>query len=259
MEPSVIASFETLRAAPLQTAVLLDFDGTLSPIVVDPSLAVALPEVVSLLGELRERFGLVGVVSGRPVSFLATHLPDGLVMSGLYGLEEVRDGALVEHPVAARWRPVVEDAVARASASLPDGVDVEHKGLSLTLHFRRLPSAGEAAATWAAAVAAESGLEVRTAKMSLELHPPVGVDKGTVVERLVAPDDAPGFSAACFIGDDLGDLPAFDALDRLAARGVATLRVAVRTSESAPELLRRADVHVDGPAGTVEVLRALLA
>ncbi len=40
--------------------------------------------------------------------------------------------------------------------------------------------------------------------MSVELRPPVKTDKGTVVDEL-----ASGLGAACFFGDDLGDLPAF--------------------------------------------------
>jgi trehalose 6-phosphate phosphatase len=62
----------------------------------------------------------------------------------------------------------------------------------------------------------------------------------------------------CFIGDDVGDLPAFDALDHLAADGATTLRVAVQTSESDDEVLRRADLLVDGPAGALDLLRALV-
>jgi trehalose 6-phosphate phosphatase len=95
---------------------------------------------------------------------------------------------------------------------------------------------------------------VRPAKMSLELHPPVAVDKGTVVEELVG-----DLGLACYVGDDVGDLAAFDGLDRLAARGCTTLRVAVTTTESAPALLARADLQVPGPEGALELLRALLA
>jgi trehalose 6-phosphate phosphatase len=89
--------------------------------------------------------------------------------------------------------------------------------------------------------------------MSWELRAPVRRDKGTVVTEL-----AEGLSAACFMGDDVGDLPAFDALDRLDAAGVAVLKVGVRSEEAPVELLERADVVVDGPAGVVDLLRRLL-
>src|SRR5690606_10224881 len=93
---------------------------------------------------------------------------------------------------------------------------------------------------------------VRGARMSIELHPPIAADKGTALESLV--DD---LEAVCFIGDDMGDLPAYDALDRLAARGVQAVRVAVASSEAPPELIERADLVLDGPPEVLAFLRRL--
>ena len=61
------------------------------------------------------------------------------------------------------------------------------------------------------------------------------------------------------MGDDRGDLDAFDALDRLAAtdEDVTVARVAVRSPESPSELLERADVVVEGPEGALSLLQAL--
>ena len=233
-------------------ALLTDFDGTLSPIVDDPAAAEPLPGAVEVLHELAARYAVVGVISGRPVSYLLDRLGDGLWLSGLYGLEEIEGGRRIESPVAADWRPVVDDVAGTALRAFGDGV-VEHKGLSLTLHFRTRPGLGPDVRRWADDRAAATGLEVRSAKASVELHPPVRVDKGTVVERAAA-----NARAVCFLGDDVGDLPAFDALDRLAERGVATVRVAVQTPEAPVEVLERADVVVDGPEGALVVLRSLV-
>ena len=60
-----------------------------------------------------------------------------------------------------------------------------------------------------------------------------------------------------FLGDDVGDLTAFDALDHLAAAGRPVLRVVAGSVETAPLLRDRADLVVDGPAGVVELLRSL--
>lgn len=240
-----------LAADPLRTAVLTDFDGTLAPIVADPMAAVPLAGTVDVLRELDRRYGRVAVVSGRPVSYLVTHLGTSLYLSGLYGLEAIEDGELVEAPGAEGWRPVVADTVARARELF--GELVEDKGLSVTLHFRPAPEREGQARAWAAAENDRTGLAVRPAKASVELHPPVDADKGTVVEHI-----AGDFQAVCFLGDDVGDLPAFDALDRLAERGVSTVRVGVRTPEAPPELLRRADVVVHGPQGALGFLQGLL-
>jgi trehalose 6-phosphate phosphatase len=136
---------------------------------------------------------------------------------------------------------------------------VEPKGLSLTLHFRTRPELGPELHAWADAEAARSGLVVRPAKASIELHPPVPGDKGSVVEHTVLaafPADN-SMSAVAFLGDDVGDLPAFDALDRLGASGLHAVKVAVATDETPAELLERADVVVDGPAGALAFLERL--
>ncbi len=253
MDPAADALLAPLRDHPERSALLLDFDGTLAPIVLEADRARPLPGVVEVLLALRARFGLVAVVSGRPVSFLAAHLPSELTLCGLYGLESVVDGQVRRHPAAEGWPAVIDAAVACTEADGPGGIDIEHKGLSLTLHVRRRPELAEPVAVWADHLAARTGLVARPAKMSVELHPPVDVDKGTVVEELVG-----DLAAACYVGDDVGDLPAFAALDRLAKGGLRAVKVAVHTADSDRALLDEADLRVDGPEGAVALLRSLL-
>lgn len=243
---------QTLRADPSRTAILLDFDGTLAPIVDDPALAVPLPGVSEALALLHRAYGVVAVISGRPASYLQRHLPAGPTLVGLYGLETVRGDEVVAHPGAAPWRRLIDEVAAAAVAELPAGVGVEHKGLSLTLHVRQLPDLAGVVEDWAAAAAARSGLHVRRARMSAELHPPVATDKGTVVHELLREVDV-----ACFIGDDVGDLPAFDALDVFAARGGVAVGLVVESAEIDPGLSERADALLAGPAAVLDVLQSL--
>lgn len=236
------------------SGLLLDFDGTLSPIVESPGAARLLDGVNDVLEGLVARYKLVGVLSGRPVAFLAPLLPSGVVLAGLYGLEVVRDGVRADHPLAGAWREAVEDVAGCSSDLGPSGMHVEPKGLSLTLHYRTHPELAEEVWSWAHTQAKRSGLVARRARMSVELHPPINSDKGTALEPL-----AKGLEAVCYVGDDVGDLPAFDALDRLASAGVYTVRVAVGSEESPAELLQRADLVLDGPDGVLGFLRSLLA
>ncbi len=240
------------REAPDKAALVLDYDGTISAIVADAAAAVPHEGVPQLLARLRDVLGLVAVVSGRPVDFLVPLLPEGLVFAGLYGLEVTEGGVRRDHPQAGNWREVVDDVAGRAEVRGPVGVVVERKGLSLTLHYRTVPEQEAATQAYATDEALRSGLVARPARMSWELHPPIEVDKGTAVLELA--DD---FRAVAFAGDDQGDLPGFDALDELEARGVGTLRIAVDSSEVPVELLNRADVVVDGPQGLVDLLAPL--
>jgi trehalose 6-phosphate phosphatase len=236
-------------------ALFVDFDGTLAPIVDDPALARPLPGVVAVLTRLASQLSLVAVVSGRPVRFLSDALgdPRGVQIVGLYGLESIGpDGSVQTAASAEPWRTVIERIVARAAREAPEGIGVEGKGLSVTLHWRRRPDAASWVQSFAPAVAADAGLHVRQGRMALELLPPVQADKGAVVERLGSV-----FGAVAYFGDDVGDLPAFAALDRLAGRGAAVARVAVVDAESPSRVRAAADVEVEGPAGALALLESI--
>ncbi len=244
-----------LAESPFRSALCLDFDGTLSAIVADPVGARPLPGVAELLARLAAHLGLVAVISGRPASFLQSVLasPSGVRLIGLYGMEEVgADGSRIVAPDAAPWEAVITDVVALARAEAPPGIYVEPKGLTLTLHWRNAPEAADWVAAFVAQQSEARGLAVHSGRLELELRPPLAVDKGTVVRSLAA-----GFDAVAAFGDDIGDLPAFDALAELAATGVAVARVAVVDTESPAVVADRADLVVEGPAGAVALLERL--
>jgi trehalose 6-phosphate phosphatase len=237
--------------------VFVDFDGTLAPIVDDPAVAAPHPDAPGILERLSRRYGRVVVVSGRPVGYLARHLADAgaAELFGLYGLERSRGGsARVETDAEAEaWRAPVAEAAEAAESSAPPGVMVERKGLTVTLHYRAAPDRKAWVDREADRLAASTGLQAHGGKMSVELRPPVSIDKGTVVRDL-----GTGLSAVFFAGDDRGDLPAFAALARLRAAGAETLGVAAGGPETPPDVAEAADLVVDGPAGVIEVLRRLV-
>lgn len=244
-----------LTEDPPRGAVLCDFDGTLAPIVPDPEAAAPVPEAPVVLGALAARFGVVAVVSGRPAPFLARHLSGAgprLLLYGGYGAEWLADGALHRSPAVEPWIPAVAEAVAAARREAPAGLGIEDKGFGLTLHWRRNVETGPWALDFARGWAERTGLALQPGRRVVELRPPAGPDKGTVVEEL-----AGSSHAALFAGDDAGDLAAFDALDRLAARGTSTVRMAVADEESPPDLVARADVVAHGPHEALAALAAL--
>ena len=233
--------------------VVSDFDGTLSPIVDDPAAAGPAEGAIEALVGLADVAGEVAVISGRPLAFLRSQFPESVSMIGLYGLQTLRGGRLGEHEQSGVWRETMADVASRAELHGPAGVNVELKELSITLHYRNHPEIAGEVRDWAEVTGREAGLRVRDAKMSVELHPPIDEDKGTALARLAAEHRGP----VVFCGDDLGDLPGFDALDALERGGRTVLRVAADSDELPDEMRARADEVVDGPSGVVELLRSL--
>jgi trehalose 6-phosphate phosphatase len=230
---------------------LCDYDGTLAPVVEERDRAVPWPGVAELLAPLAQRFAVVGVVSGRPLTYLRANLGPvpGLLLFGLYGLERSAGGV---DRAALAWKDIIGEAVAEAELRAPAGVEVENKGLSFTLHVRRRPEMASWAVEFAKAIAAEKGLAVQPGRLSVELLPPLPASKGAVVDEL-----STGLQAICYIGDDRGDLPAFATLRELRSAGKVTLAVGVASPEQPPELAGAVDLMVDGPAGVLGLLESL--
>jgi trehalose 6-phosphate phosphatase len=250
-----LGQLAVLLDEPAASAVMVDFDGTLAPIVADPASARAVPGAARTLGALSESFGSVAVVSGRPGEFLQRRLRSAgplVRLYGLYGMEEVVGNEIRIDPRVAPWLPIVAAAREAAERSVPIGVGLEDKIVSLTIHWRGAPGAAGWATGFAESQCDRVGLRHRFGRMSVELLPPIDIDKGSVVAAT-----AKSMRAACYFGDDVGDLDAFRALERLRRSGTATVRVAVGDAESPPEVLAAADMIVEGPSEACRILREL--
>ncbi|MGA5818247.1 trehalose-phosphatase [Kitasatospora sp. NPDC094028] len=264
--PATAAGRDGVRAilaAPGDAVIALDFDGTLAPIVADPSAARAHPGVLEALRGLASAVGAVAVVTGRPAGLAVEYgglagVP-GVVVLGHYGAERWEDGELSAppvHPGVARARAALPDVLAAVGA--PEGTWVEDKGRSLAVHTRRTAAPERALELLRAPVgelAAAHGLVVEPGRLVLELRPP-GVDKGAALTGFLRER---GARAVLYAGDDLGDLAAFAAVEELRGEGLAGVLVCAGAVGDTPvrELADRADVVVEGPEGVVELLSDL--
>jgi trehalose 6-phosphate phosphatase len=249
-----------LRGALPSGLVALDFDGTLAPISLRPRDARPLSGVDRLLRDLRATGATLAVVTGRTVASLlrVSHFGaiPGIVIYGTHGAERWQAGHLRAAAPPAGLDEL-RGSLPRILTSMGPDLWLEDKGLSLVIHARLTADPDRVLQilhTPVGEAAAAAGLGVRPGKEVLEICIP-GLDKGAAIRELLSDDPA----AACYAGDDLGDLPAIDAVNAWAERtGRPALTVAVSASGAGP-VAGQAGVTVPDPRALLSLLRQILA
>ena len=256
-----------------ESVVGLDFDGTLAPIVADPTRAVIHSDGPAVLAAVAARVRAVALITGRParqvvelgrLDEVADALTPGsqLLVRGQYGHEHW------DSVTRTFSSPEVPTGLAALADELPEllaaeGAEeayVEDKGLALAVHTRRLDEPGAVFARLEpllADAARRHGLGLEPGKYVLEVRAP-GMHKGQALREVVAATYAGGVR---FAGDDLGDLEAFEAARDLRGQGLPTLLVCSGSTEGEGQevLAEVADLVVPGPAGVLALLRGFAA
>jgi trehalose 6-phosphate phosphatase len=203
-------------------AYFLDLDGTLLELADDPGGVRVDATVFELISAWHRRTaGAVALITGRAIADIDTLL-DGLRLpvAGQHGTER-RDaaGRITHHAFPAER---LEWARARLDEGLAgrSGLLLEHKGLSLALHYRRAPRLGGYAHRLMRSVASHVGAQfcVQPGKRIVELKP-AGKDKGVAVLEFMAEEPFRGRTAV-FVGDDFTDEFGFTTVNRLGGHSI---------------------------------------
>lgn len=199
--------------------VVLDYDGTLTPIVASPGAAALAPSVRATLARLaRSERVRLAILSGRALADVRTRVAlDDVVYGGCHGLEIAGAGLRFRHPrVRAATLTAPRRALAAATAAIP-GAQVEFKGLALSLHYRRVPGGwrGRVRALAAEVARRRPRLAVIPGNRVFDFVPRVGWDKGAAARWIadrMAPTLPSGRAFVLYVGDDTTDEAAFAAL-----------------------------------------------
>lgn len=221
----------------------LDYDGTLAPIVDDPSQAVPHPDVPELLRSLDDRY-LLWIVTGRFLADITHFLDRPYRAIGLHGMQEGRIGGDVVELISDDAR----EALTAMRRRVPDveGLRLESKGPTFALHYRHVRDTKSALAeldAWLEEL--PPFLEVIRGKKVYEIRPR-NRTKGTAVARIANayPDHTP-----IYLGDDVTDEDAFLELVR---RGGDAVTIKIGEGETA------ARSRLAGPDDVVAYLKRYL-
>ncbi len=203
---------------------LSDYDGTLTPIVSRPEEAVLSPEVRAKLRALADKSAFtIGIISGRSLAEIQVMVGlRGIYYSGNHGFEIAGPGLKFTNPAAETARTEMETLVRQLSNKLGhiNGVIIEDKGLSLSVHYRLVKEAevervNEVFRQITSPSLHERKIRVTSGKKVWEIRPPIEWHKGKAVETIVRElkkvlkDEQP---LTIYLGDDTTDEDAFRVL-----------------------------------------------
>jgi trehalose 6-phosphate phosphatase len=218
--PSALREWDDLRERlrGRRPALFLDYDGTLTPIVSRPELAVLSDESRAVLERIAARYP-TAIISGRGRDNVErlVGLPE-LAYAGSHGFDIVgAGGTAVGHAVADWIEPVMNRVAEMVKPRLAgiDGALIEEKRFSIAVHYRLVEEAlvPRIESIVDEAVATDARLKKAHGKKVFEVRPDVDWDKGKAVLFLAevlglnGPDVVP-----FYIGDDVTDEDAFKAL-----------------------------------------------
>jgi alpha,alpha-trehalase len=220
LAPNALEGFAEIRArlAGKRASVFLDYDGTLTPIVARPDLALLSTEMRAVLRALALRCS-VAVISGRDLADVQRLVGlDGIVYAGSHGFDISGPGGLrIEHEQGAAFTAAVNRAAERLRPALAQikGALVEPKRFAVAVHYRQVAEAEMPRVEAIVDGVLEAVPELRKAhgKKVFELRPRFDWDKGKAVKWLLK---ALGQTSAeylpFYLGDDVTDEDAFQAL-----------------------------------------------
>ena len=235
---------------------IFDYDGTLTPIVARPEVALLPEEARRCLIELagNQRF-VVGVVSGRALAELKELIAiPGLVYAGNHGLEMSGLGMDFVHPEATGFIESMTKVASELGQKLKDvpKLLIQDKKLTLSVHFRNTPDSYAEKVDCAVKSVVEpyssaGRLKITRGKKVIEVRPNIDWGKGEAIEKIH--QDCGDNPVPMFFGDDQTDEDGFDVVQK--ANGIAVYI-------GPPREPTKALHHLESPEEVAQVLALLV-
>lgn len=243
-----------------------DIDGTISPMAPRPDEALVEPAAREALRRIEQYLDLTGIVTGRALDVAQglVQLP-ALAYVGNHGLEWSIGGIHEDNPAALASRDGLREALAEIGSAatrleLAEGLLLEDKRLSATVHYRQTPSPErflEEMLPILTAVALEHDLQLVPGRMIMELRPSTGVSKGTALRDII---QRFGLKGVVFSGDDISDVEGFEVLRHLRDAGtIDALIIGVVGAETPVQVRNASDVQVANPTEMAALLGGIAA
>lgn len=236
--------------------VATDFDGTISAISQRQSQAKIDPQAKKLLRQLRQKYKVVSIISGRQVMKLAKLVDlEGLFYVGNHGAEFLSNNNYWVDEEAKKIAPLL-DEIYQKLLIYKHEFELDYKKYSLSIHYRRHaePKQAEKQLQGLLSKYINPDLRIQRGRKVFDLSAK-HINKGNAVDYLINKHNLKYF---LYIGDDRTDIDAFDKMTELKKQGITTVKIALASNESPKDLVTKSDLKLNSIKELLDLFQRLL-
>ncbi|MGZ7067262.1 MAG: trehalose-phosphatase [Methanobacterium sp.] len=244
------------------TAIITDIDGTISEIVPTPMEATVAPQIRETMEEMSDKFKFTGVMTGRSINNAREMMEsDKLIYIGNHGLEQFKNGEITIEKKVKDYIGIIKKVAQSIQKELSEYgcVLFQDKELSFTVHYRLCDNPEEIrriALSVISNIEESRKLKIAEGRMVIEIRPPIGDDKGTILQKFIHDND---IKKIIYLGDDITDSDAFRKLNELRNQGmVESFSIAVKSNETPEYVIQSANFYVNSVSEVHEFFKWLI-
>ena len=229
-------------------AVITDIDGTISEIVPTPSQAVVSQEIKNTMEKIADKFKFTGVMTGRSINNALEMVGSKkLIYIGNHGLEQYKNGNISVDPEVKEYIPLIKKLANDIKKQLGkyECILFQDKELSFTVHYRLCENGDKIRKKVLKVIKGikeSKSLKIAEGRKVIEIRPPVGHDKGTILQKFISDNK---IKKIIYLGDDITDADAFIKLKELKNKGeVESFTIMVISKETPDYVKESADFYV---------------
>jgi trehalose 6-phosphate phosphatase len=232
------------------TIIVTDIDGTISTITPLPHQAVITPDMKGILNEIQRKFKLLAIITGRSLedALKMINIPDILYI-GNHGMEYQRNNEIITDKKILSYIPQINnlhDKLKQESHTKIPGIIIENKNTSISIHYRSTKDPKKARKIIIQTLKNIENikeLQIKEGKKIIEVRPPIGNDKGKIINKIVKNY---GGNQLIYLGDDVTDVDAFKEISKLSnEKEIKGTSILVQSNETPEFVKNNAEYYVN--------------
>ncbi len=240
-----------------ETIIVTDIDGTISSIKTLPHQAVIKNNMKGTLNNIQQKFKLLSIITGRSLKDALEMINiEGILYIGNHGMEYQRNNEIVTDKKTLKYIPKINELYKKLkneSNLKQHGIILENKNACITIHYRTAQDTQSARKTILKTlknIQTTEGLQIKEGRKIIEVRPPIGNDKGKIINKIVKNYEA---KKLIYLGDDITDVDAFREISKLSTeKNIEGTSILVRSDET-PEFVKKSAEYYVNSVDEVEI------